>query len=178
MSRIGKKSIIIPKDVNIKLIKNLIIVEGPFGILKRQIPDIFSIRIDLSNLQLIPKYFTKKSSSMHGLYRTLILNMIIGVSKKFFIVLLLKGIGYRASIEKDQIILNLGYTHLIKIDIPKDISIIIEQNTKILINSINKEKLGIFAAKIRNYRTPEPYKGKGILYQNEHIILKNIKIKK
>nr|BBC77677.1 ribosomal protein L6 [Nitzschia sp. NIES-3576] len=178
MSRVGKKPIIIPENVKIKFDKNFIIIEGNFGILKKQIPEILIIKQDLNYLKLYLKNKVKNSSSIHGLYRTLIANMIIGVSKKFFLVLILKGIGYRAFIEKNKIILNLGYTHSIKIDIPENISINIEQNIKIQLSSIDKEKLGAFAAQIRSYRIPELYKGKGILYENEKILLKTVKTKK
>nr|BBC77466.1 ribosomal protein L6 [Nitzschia sp. PL3-2] len=178
MSRVGKKIINIPKNIKIEIDNNLIIIEGNYGILKKQIPNIFIIKKNLNYLQLNLKYKTKKSSSIYGLYRTLILNMILGVSKKFFLILILKGIGYRASLNENQIILNIGYTHPIKIEIPKIISIKIEQNIKIELSSIDKEKLGTFAAKIRNYRIPEPYKGKGILYENEKILLKSIKTKR
>ena len=109
---------------------------------------------------------------LHGLYRTLINNMIIGVSEQFQLTLILKGVGYRASIQKDELILSLGYSHPVKIEIPKDISVEILQNTNINLKSCNKELLGLFASNIRAWRCPEPYKGKGILYKDEKIIRK------
>ena len=98
--------------------------------------------------------------------------MIIGVSQQFDLTLLLKGVGYRAAAQGNELVLNLGYSHPVKIEIPKEISVEVVQNTTINLKSCNKELLGLFAANIRAWRKPEPYKGKGILYKNEQIIRK------
>ena len=115
---------------------------------------------------------SRSDRSLHGLYRTLINNMVIGVSEQFQLTLLLKGVGYRAAVQGKKIVLNLGYSHPVNIEIPKDISVEVAQNTTINLKSCDKELLGLFASNIRSWRRPEPYKGKGILYKGEQIIRK------
>ena len=115
------------------------------------------------------KSITRNSRALQGLYRTLINNMVIGVSKQFEINLNLIGVGYRANVQGNSINLNLGYSHVVTIDIPEEINVKVEQNTKINLKSHDKEKLGLFAARIRSWRPPEPYKGKGISYEGEII---------
>ena len=172
MSRIGKLPITIPKNVNINYVDSKIIVKGEFGVLETQIPAIIKIQQDDSILKVSLKNETRNLRSLHGLYRTLINNMIIGVSEQFQISLILKGVGYRAVVQKKEIVLNLGYSHPVKINIPDNISIEVIQNTTINLKSCDKEKLGLFASNIRAWRRPEPYKGKGILYKDEQIIRK------
>ena len=115
---------------------------------------------------------TRSLRSMHGLYRTLINNMVIGVSEQFELTLILKGVGYRAAVQGKEIVLNLGYSHPVNIDIPEAVSVEVVQNTTINLKSCDKELLGLFASNIRSWRQPEPYKGKGILYKNEQILRK------
>lgn len=172
MSRIGKLPISIPENVNVNYSNSEIIVKGKFGTLQTQIPDTIGIQQDDSILRVSLKNEARNLRSLHGLYRTLINNMIIGVSEQFQITLILKGVGYRAVLQGKEIILNLGYSHPVKINIPDDIFIEVVQNTTINLKSCDKEKLGLFASNIRTWRRPEPYKGKGILYQNEQIIRK------
>ena len=171
MSRIGKLPITIPENVKIEYNKNQsrIIVNGKFGILETKIPDTIDIIQNENILNLVLKNKARDFQALHGLYRTLINNMVIGVSEQFHITLILKGVGYRATVQNDQIILNLGYSHPVKIIIPTDISVQLEQNTIIILKACDKEQLGLFAAKIRSWRIPEPYKGKGIIYKNEII---------
>jgi large subunit ribosomal protein L6 len=114
----------------------------------------------------------KNSKALHGLYRTLINNMVLGVSQQFDLTLILKGVGYRAAVQGKEIVLNLGYSHPVKITIPDEIKVEVVQNTTINLKSCDKEALGLFAANIRAWRLPEPYKGKGILYKDEQIIRK------
>ena len=132
--------------------------------------------IDLSEdgkkLKVGLKDETKKVRALHGLYRTLINNMVLGVSEQFDLTLILKGVGYRAVVEGKEIVLSLGYSHPVKIEIPKEISVEIIKNTTVNLKSCDKELLGLFASNIRAWRQPEPYKGKGILYKNEQIIRK------
>jgi large subunit ribosomal protein L6 len=172
MSRIGKLPINIPKNVDVNYSQSKIKVKGKFGELETQIPEIIEIIKDESNLKVVLKTDQKDMRSLHGLYRTLINNMIIGVSEQFNLTLILKGVGYRASVQNNEIVLSLGYSHPVKIEIPKDISVEVLQNTTINLKSCNKELLGLFASNIRAWRRPEPYKGKGILYKNEQIIRK------
>lgn len=172
MSRIGKLPIIIPQDVSINYNESDITVKGKFGTLQTNIPDVVRIVEDNNILKVELKKERRNVNALQGLYRTLINNMVIGVSQQFELILILKGVGYRATVQGDEIILNLGYSHPVKIKIPKEISIEVIQNTTISLKSCDKELLGLFAANIRAWRKPEPYKGKGILYKNEQIIRK------
>lgn len=172
MSRIGKLPITIPGNVNVDYSESEITIKGKFGTLQTTIPDIIGIQQDQSILTVNLKNETKNLRSLHGLYRTLINNMIIGVSEQFQLTLILKGVGYRALVQNKEIILNLGYSHPVKITIPENISVEVERNTIINLKSCDKELLGLFASNIRAWRRPEPYKGKGILYQNEKILRK------
>jgi len=172
MSRIGRLPINIPANVDINYDKSEITVKGKFGILQRNLPDLIKITQDDNQLKVSVKEETKTSSSFHGLYRTLINNMILGVSEQFELTLVLKGVGYRAAVQGSEIVLSLGYSHPVKIQIPKEISVNIIQNTTVNLKSCDKELLGLFASNIRACRKPEPYKGKGIMYKNEQIIRK------
>ena len=174
MSRIGKLPITIPENVKIEYNKNQsrIIVNGKFGILETKIPDTIDIIQNENILNLVLKNKARDFQALHGLYRTLINNMVIGVSEQFHITLILKGVGYRAAVQNDQIILNLGYSHPVSLSIPESVSVEILQNTNINLRSCDKELLGLFASNIRAWRRPEPYKGKGILYKDEKILRK------
>jgi len=172
MSRIGKLPITVPDNVDIKYTDSEITVKGKFGTLTTEIPDLININQDENVLKVTVKDETKKGRPLHGLYRTLINNMVVGVSEQFDLTLVLKGVGYRAVVQGNKIVLSLGYSHPVEIEIPKDISVEVVQNTTINLKSCNKELLGLFAANIRAWRQPEPYKGKGILYKNEQILRK------
>jgi len=172
MSRIGKLPIKIPDNVNIDLGDSVIIIKGKFGTLQKDVPDTISIVQDSGTLKVNLKEENKKARSFHGLYRTLINNMVVGVAQQFTITLTLKGVGYRAIVQAKDLVLNLGYSHPVTIKIPDDISVEVIQNTTINLTSCDKEALGLFAANIRNWRRPEPYKGKGILYKDEKVIRK------
>jgi len=172
MSRIGKLPITLPDNVDVNYSQSEIIVKGKFGSLQTKIPDIIDITQNERTLNVNLKSESSNQRSLHGLYRTLINNMIIGVSQQFQLTLVLKGVGYRAAVQGKEIVLNLGYSHPVKIEIPNDMSVEILQNTTINLKSCDKELLGLFAANIRAWRQPEPYKGKGILYKDEQIIRK------
>lgn len=172
MSRIGKLPIIIPNGVEVNYGDAKVIVKGKFGTLETKIPKTIVIQQNNDILTVSLKSETRSLRSLHGLYRTLINNMIIGVSEQFELTLILKGVGYRATVQGKEIILNLGYSHPVHIEIPEVISVEIVQNTTINLKSCDKELLGLFAANIRAWRRPEPYKGKGILYKNEQILRK------
>lgn len=172
MSRIGKLPIKIPDSVTIDCSESEIVVKGKFGTLQRSIPQTISvIQVD-GRLNVNLNENDKKIKALHGLYRTLINNMVIGVSEQFIITLNLKGVGYRAAVQEKDIILSLGYSHPVKIEIPSNISVEVLQNTTVNLKSCDKESLGLFAANIRSWRKPEPYKGKGILYKNEKVLRK------
>lgn len=172
MSRIGKLPINVPDNVDVNYTDSEIIVKGKFGTLQTKIPNVINISENSGQLNINLKEEKKDIKALHGLYRTLINNMIIGVSKQFELTLILKGVGYRAVVQGKELVLNLGYSHPVKIDIPNQISVEVVQNTTINLKSCDKELLGLFGANIRTWRQPEPYKGKGILYKDEQIIRK------
>jgi large subunit ribosomal protein L6 len=172
MSRIGKLPIHIPAHVDIDWKGSELIVKGQFGRLERIIPETIQVQQDESILKVSLKNETRNLRSLHGLYRTLINNMIVGVSEQFQSTLILKGVGYRAVVQGKEIILSLGYSHPVKITIPDGVSVEVLQNTTINLKSCDKELLGLFASSIRAWRQPEPYNGKGILYKDEQIIRK------
>lgn len=172
MSRIGKLPITIPENVDINYKDSEITVKGKFGTLQIKIPNVINITQNDGTLSVGLNEKTRNVKSLHGLYRTLINNMVIGVSEQFNLTLILKGVGYRAAVQGKEIVLSLGYSHPVKIEIPKDILVEVVQNTTINLKSCDKELLGLFASNIRAWRQPEPYKGKGILYKGEQILRK------
>jgi len=172
MSRIGKLPITIPKDVEVNYSNSQVIVKGKFGTLETKIPDTIGIKQENDILNVSLNSEIRSLRSLHGLYRTLINNMVIGVSEQFQLTLILKGVGYRAAVQGKEIVLNLGYSHPVNSEIPDAINVEVVQNTTINLKSCDKELLGLFAANIRAWRRPEPYKGKGILYKDEQILRK------
>ena len=172
MSRIGKLPIKIPTTVDVTNNNSLLKVKGKFGTLERTIPEILGIEQNDGTLIVKLKKETRVNKALHGLYRTLINNMLIGVSEQFLITLILQGVGYRASVQGKVLVLNLGFSHPVNIDIPDGVTVQVAQNTTLNIKACDKELLGLFAAKVRSWRPPEPYKGKGILYQGEQILRK------
>ena len=172
MSRIGKLPITIPTGVDVNWDGSKVSVKGKFGTLETTVPDTITVQHDGNILTVGLKTNTRNLRSLHGLYRTLINNMMIGVSEQFELTLILKGVGYRAAVQGKEIVLSLGYSHPVKIDIPETVSVEVIQNTTINLKSCDKGLLGLFASNIRAWRRPEPYKGKGILYKNEQILRK------
>ena len=172
MSRIGKLKINMPQDVDLKYDGFSLLIKGKFGTLTTKIPKTIEIKHINQTVEVNLREQKRSFKALHGLYRTLVNNMIIGVSEQFEIILILKGIGYRATVKNGLILLSLGYSHPVEIKIPDQITIVVKQNTIIELKSCNKELLGLFASNIRSWRPPEPYKGKGILYQDETIIRK------
>ena len=172
MSRIGKLPIKIPTTVDVTNNNSILKVKGKFGTLERIIPEVIGIEQTDGKLIVSLKKETRANKALHGLYRTLINNMIIGVSEQFLIILILQGVGYRANVQGKALILNLGFSHPVNIEIPDGITVEVVQNTTINIKACDKEQLGLFAAKVRSWRPPEPYKGKGILYKGERILRK------
>ena len=167
MSRIGKLPINLPSGVDATCNGQDITIKGKFGTLENQLPN--SLEIEQTDGKLIVrlKNETRKARALHGLYRTLINNMVIGVSEQFQLNLTLNGVGYRAAVQGKSIVLNLGYSHPVEMEIPEGISIEVQKNTQIKLKACDKEQLGLFASKIRAWRPPEPYKGKGIIYEGE-----------
>jgi large subunit ribosomal protein L6 len=172
MSRIGKKVIDVPKDVTVNLVDDKIIVKGKNGTLEKSIENILNLTIENQQVKITRLNDTKKSKAYHGLMRALVQNMVNGVTNNFTKTLIAEGVGYKFQLDKQNLILNVGFTHPVEFLIPKDITVKVESPTKIQLIGIDKEKVGFFAAKIRDMRPPEPYKGKGILYDGEKIIRK------
>lgn len=171
MSRIGKLPIALDSKINAIISNNNVItIEGPKGKLEYQIPaQIRAERVD-NELLLQAKNNNKKSRELHGLSRTIISNMVKGVSQGFCKILHIQGVGYRAQVENDQALtLNIGYSHPIHMNAPPGIKIEVQNSTEVKITGISKENVGQFAAQVRSKRPPEPYKGKGIKYDSEHI---------
>ncbi len=173
MSRIGKLPIEIPSGVKVILDNAVIKVEGPKGALSRPMLDGVTIQIvDNKQILVTRDGDDLKSRSYHGLTRTLVNNMVVGVTKGFETILDITGVGYRAEVKGDSLSLSLGYSHPILFPLPKGISIEVEKMTKVFVRGADKELVGQTAAKIRSFRLPEPYKGKGIKYSDEKILRK------
>jgi len=172
MSRIGLKPIEIPKDVEVKIDKRNVIVKGPKGQLERKIRPEIGIEEKDGNLELRIVRENKRSNAFLGLERSLVANMVEGVSKGFEKTLELHGVGYRARMEGETLVIEVGFSHPVEMNFPdEDIDVQIEKG-KIKVSGIDKAKVGRIAAKIRDVRPPEPYKGKGIRYEGEEIIKK------
>lgn len=170
MSRIGKNPIKLNSNIKIYIENQNITVQGPKGELKYTLPKEITIKEHNEQLIINTVNNSKKAKELHGLSRTIINNMVIGVSKGFCKILKIQGVGYRAQIDNQKnLILNVGYSHPINIPTPSNINIEVENNTQIKIKGINKEMIGQLAAQIRDIRPPEPYKGKGIRYENENV---------
>jgi large subunit ribosomal protein L6 len=172
MSRIGKKPVQIPEKVEVALKADSITVKGPQGTLTRDLHPAVTISIDENVISVAPVDGGRKTVALQGLYRSLINNMVVGVTKGYEKTLLLSGIGYRAETKGAQLILNVGYSNPVAFDLPDGVTAKVDKNTQITLSSIDKEVLGETAARIRKVRPPEPYKGKGIMYSDERIIRK------
>ena len=169
MSRIGKLPVEIPQGVKVSVSENLITVEGPKGKLEQDYKPEVEIKVEDNIVVVNPLNDSKAAHSYHGLYRTLINNMIIGVSAGFSKSLIINGVGYRAEVNKDVLVMNLGYSQPIDYYIEEGITITVEGNNKVTIAGIDKQRVGQVSAEIRSLRPPEPYKGKGIRYEDENI---------
>tara|TARA_A100001388_G_C28595304_1_gene415466 strand:+ start:16 stop:555 length:540 start_codon:yes stop_codon:yes gene_type:complete len=179
MSKIGKINISIPEKVKVVLSGNNINVEGPFG--KKTLlfdADNFDLKIDDGKkISIQPKKNDQNSKRLWGMNRSLLNNAIIGAEKGYEKVLELAGVGYRAAIKGTKLNLQLGFSHDINFDIPKSIKIVVEKQTVIKISGIDKQEVGMVASKIKSFRPPEPYKGKGIKEKGQYILRKEGKKK-
>lgn len=169
MSRIGKQPIDIPKEVKITISGLLVSVEGPKGKLEQKIKPEISVNIEDSQAVVERKDESKRTKSFHGLYRKLIANMVEGVTTGFSKTLLINGVGYRAEMKGKQIIFNLGYSNPIEFPLEDGVSATLEGNNRVTISGIDRQKVGETCAEIRSLRPPEPYKGKGVRYENEYV---------
>ena len=179
MSKIGKINITIPEKVKILLSENKVDIEGPLG--KKSLfvdLDMFDLKINEGkDISIKPKKIDQNSKRLWGMNRSLLNNAILGTSKGYEKILELIGVGYRASIKEKKLVLELGFSHDIKFEIPEGIKISVEKQTIIKINGFDKQLVGLVASKIKSFRPPEPYKGKGIREQGQYILRKEGKKK-
>jgi large subunit ribosomal protein L6 len=166
MSRIGKQQINIPDKTEVKIIDGVFSAKGPLGELSREFKSDIAIKIEDKQITLEPVKITNANNMLWGTYASHIANMVKGVNEAFVKKLVVEGIGFKVAKEGNDVVLNVGFSHQVKIAIPEGVNVEVEKNI-ITISSIDKEKVGQFAAKVRAVKKPEPYKGKGIRYDNE-----------
>jgi large subunit ribosomal protein L6 len=177
MSRIGKKPVAVPSGVTANVEGQTVKVKGPKGALSFLVPDEVSVKLDDGKVQVDPRNETKRARSMWGTSRTMVANLVTGVTKGFERKLEITGVGYRAAVQGKNLQLALGYSHDVVYPIPEGIQIATPKPTEITITGIDSQKVGQVAAEIRGFRRPEPYKGKGVKYAGEYIFRKEGKKK-
>ena len=172
MSRIGKAPIPLPDKVSVSLNGLAVTVKGPKGELSRTLPEGVQISQDGNTLVVSPSSETRRSRERHGLCRTLVANMVEGVSQGYSRKLEIVGVGYRAAVQGKKLVVSAGYSHQVEMVPPDGVTFTVEGNTTVFVSGANKELVGNDAAKVRAIRPPEPYKGKGIKYEGERILRK------
>jgi large subunit ribosomal protein L6 len=177
MSRIGKKAVAIPAGVTASVEGQTVKMKGPKGALEFVVPDDIVVKMDNGAIKVAPKSETKRALAMWGTSRTLVSNLIAGVTKGFDTRLEITGVGYRATVQGKTLHIALGYSHDVIYPIPDGIAIAAPKPTEIVVTGIDKQKVGQVAAEIRGFRPPEPYKGKGVRYAGEYIFRKEGKKK-
>jgi large subunit ribosomal protein L6 len=177
MSRIGKKAVAIPSGVTADVQGQTVKVKGPKGALQLVLHDDVAVKMDKGAIKIDPRSETKRARSQWGTSRTLIANLVTGVSKGFEEKLEITGVGYRAAVQGKNLQLQLGYSHDVVYPIPEGIAIVTPRPVEIVITGIDKQRVGQVAAEIRDFRPPEPYKGKGVKYAGEYIFRKEGKKK-
>lgn len=177
MSRIGNKTITIPAGVEITVSAgNEVTVKGPKGTLTRQFSPLITINVENNEVKCVRANKEKHTKQLHGTTRALIYNMITGVHDGYVKTLLIEGIGFRAAMKGTTLTLNIGYSHEINYEVEEGVTVQCTDPTTIVVSGIDKQRVGEVAAEIRAYRKPEPYKGKGIRYKDEHILRKEGKV--
>ncbi len=177
MSRIGKSPVAVPSGVEVQIAAGSIIVKGPLGQLSQSHPEYVAVERNDSVLQVRTVEDSIRARAMSGTLRALVSNMVQGVSKGFERKLNLVGVGYRAQAQGDKVNLSLGFSHPVEHKMPEGVKVETPSQTEIVLKSIDKQKLGQVAAEIRGYRPPEPYKGKGVRYSDEVVVIKETKKK-
>jgi large subunit ribosomal protein L6 len=177
MSRIGKRAVAVPSGITANVEGQTVKIKGPKGALSVVVPDDVAVKLDSGEIKVDPRSDTKRARSQWGTSRTLIANLIAGVTKGFEQRLEINGVGYRAAVQGKNLQIALGYSHDIIYPIPEGITIVTPRPVEIVISGIDRQKVGQVAAEIRDYRPPEPYKGKGIKYAEERIFRKEGKKK-
>jgi large subunit ribosomal protein L6 len=169
MSRKGKTPIQLPKGVEVKINGQEVSVKGPKGTLKQEIGQEVSLDVQASQILVALKEEYAKESRLHGLYRSLLNNMVLGVASGFEKRLQMIGVGYRAAVKGSDLDLSIGKSHPTVLKIPQGVQVVVEKNTMIIISGLNSQAVGQFAAEVRAMRPPEPYQGKGIRYEKEYV---------
>ena len=168
MSRIGRKPLKVPEKVKITLDHQQLKVEGPLGVLLQQIPAGVGLRIEDDMAHVTPPKLNRLNRGYQGLVRALLANMVEGVVRGYECGLIINGVGYKAELKGDKLILSAGYSHLVEREVPKTVKVLVDKTqTKLTVKGINKQLVYQFAAQIRAVKEPEPYKGKGIKYETE-----------
>lgn len=170
MSRVGKLPVAIPAGVKVTVSNGMMTVEGPKGKLSQDYDSsLIDVKVEEKEALVSRKSDSKVARSKHGLYRCLLNNMVVGVSAGFTKSLVINGVGYRAEVQGKQLVMNLGYSTDFIAAIPEDLTVTVDGGNKIIVTGIDKQRVGEFSAELRTLRMPEPYKGKGIRYENEVI---------
>ena len=169
MSKVGKLPVAIPAGVTVTVANNVVTVKGPKGELKQDFSSDLKVEVKDNEVVVSLENTTKQANAFHGLYRNLINNMVVGVTTGFTKTLVITGVGYRAEIQGKILMLNLGFSNDIFVTIPEGLTVTADAQGKVTISGISKQLVGEFSAQIRKLRMPEPYKGKGIRYENEVI---------
>ena len=177
MSRIGKKPVSIPSGVTANVEGQTVKVKGPKGAMQVVLPDDVEVKMDSGSVKVDPRNETKRARAMWGTSRTLVSNLVTGVTKGFEKKLEITGVGYRAALQGKNLQISLGYSHEVLYPVPEGITIAAPKPTEIVVTGIDKQKVGQVAAEIRAFRPPEPYKGKGVRYAGEYIFRKEGKKK-
>ena len=169
MSRIGNKAISIPAGVTVNVNDNIVTVKGPKGELSFQFNSKLEVNVEATEVVVKRPNDSKEMKTIHGTTRAIIHNLVVGVSEGFKKTLEVNGVGYRAALQGNKLVVSAGYSHNVEKIIPAGLKVELPKNTTIVISGIDKQLVGQFAAEVRDIRKPEPYKGKGIKYDNEHI---------
>ena len=177
MSRVGKRPVPIPSGVTANVEGQTVKLKGPKGALQFVVPDDVEVKMEKSAVKLDPRNETKRARAMWGTSRTLVANLVTGVTKGFERKLEITGVGYRAAVQGKNLQISLGYSHDVVYPIPEGIAIATPKPTEVVVTGIDRQKVGQVAAEIRGFRKPEPYKGKGVKYANEYIFRKEGKKK-
>ena len=177
MSRIGKRSVAIPSGVTANIDGKTLSVKGPKGTLTMGLSDLIDYKVEDEGISVQPANDTQKARAFWGMQRTMVSNLVEGVTEGFSKTLQISGVGYRASTQGKKLKLQLGYSHDVDLDVPEGLDVQTPDQTTVIVSGIDKQKVGQFAAEIRRWRKPEPYKGKGIKYQGEYIFRKEGKKK-
>jgi len=177
MSRIGKKPVVVPSGVNANIDNGTLTVKGPKGTLTLGLADDIAYEVKEGEISVLPANDTRRARAYWGMQRTLVSNLVQGVTEGYTVVLEITGVGYRAMAQGRNLKLQLGFSHDVDLDIPEGVEVKTPDQTTIEVSGIDKQKVGQFAAEIRRWRKPEPYKGKGIKYRGEYIFRKEGKKK-